>query len=406
MAIDPRYPIVAAAFVIQSIVIGGLFAYGVFFEVLEDELGWSRTLLSACTSLAVFIMGTLAIVAGRLSDRIGPRWVLNVSSVCFGLGYMLMFYMDSPWHLLVLCGLLIGIGLSTHDVVTLSIVAHWFERRRGMMTGVVKVGTAVGQITIPLFAAWLIATYGWRIASVVLGAVATVVLLIATQGLRRKLPGADTSTSTQAASNKHSATAGVTLRTAARTRQFWTLCVSQLLFFPSLITIPVHIVAHGTDLGLETTRAAALLSTIGAASIVGRLAIGGAIDRIGGKRGFLASYVGLIASLLLLCTVSSAWPLFVFAVVYGVAHGGFFTVVSPTVAEFFGMRAHGAIFGVVLFFGTIGGALGPTIAGAVFDRTGSYDFAFWGLAAFACVGLLLVTSLQPLSLRDDGHRNS
>ena len=75
------------------------------------------------------------------------------------------------------------------------------------------------------------------------------------------------------------------------------------------------------------------------------------------------------------------------------AAGGLFTVVSPTVAEMFGMRAHGAIFGVVLFCGTIGGAIGPVVAGRIFDVTGGYDLAFGGLAVLVSLCLLLGLTL-------------
>ncbi|MGI9334969.1 MAG: MFS transporter, partial [Gammaproteobacteria bacterium] len=101
-----RYGVAAAAFVIQGVVIGSLFAYGVFFKSLEAELGWSRTLLSASTSLSFLVMGTLAILGGRLNDRFGPRWVLSASGLCFGLGYGLMYYVNAPWQLFAFYGVL------------------------------------------------------------------------------------------------------------------------------------------------------------------------------------------------------------------------------------------------------------------------------------------------------------
>ncbi len=81
--------------------------------------------------------------------------------------------------------------------------------------------------------------------------------------------------------------------------------------------------------------------------------------------------------------------------IYGLAHGGFFTVVSPALAEYFGIAALGTVFGTVLFFGTLGGSLGPLLAGWMFDSTGSYTLAFGILAALAAVGLGLVISLRP-----------
>jgi len=140
--------------------------------------------------------------------------------------------------------------------------------------------------------------------------------------------------------------------------------------------------------------AATLLSVIGASSIVGRMAMGMFADRIGGKKAFIFCFLPLIASLLALLAIDhTGWLLFVAVCVYGFGHGGLFTVVSPTIAEYFGTRAHGTVFGAVVFFGTIGGASGPILAGRVFDVTGSYAVAFATLAAMAVLGLALVLSL-------------
>jgi MFS family permease len=398
---DQRYFIVAAAFIIQGMIIGSMFAYGVFFKVLEEELGWSRTLLAGSSSLSFVMMGVFAMVGGRLNDRFGPRWVMSISGVLFGLGYALMYFMSAPWQLFVLYGVFIGIGLSTHDVVTLSTVARWFKQRRGIMTGVVKIGTACGQITLPLLATALIAAFGWRVACVILGLAVALIVVLVSQLLRRG-PQPNPPSNSTSKDSRSTATPvehrepGLSFAQAKRTRQFWTLCAAQFMFFPSLVTMPVHIVAHGTDLGMEPVHAAAVLSAIGAISILGRLFVGGAADRIGGRRAMLVCFTMLLSGLIWLHFADSGWMLFVFAALYGFAHGGFFTVVSPTVAEFFGMRAHGAIFGVVLFSGTVSGALGPLTAGAIFDASGSYQMAFSGLALMAFIGLLLTLSLRPL----------
>lgn len=380
---NARFGVVFGACLTQFTVIGLLFSFGLFFKVFETEFGWSRTLLSACSALAFFMMGTLAILGGRLSDRYGPRRVLAVTGLSFGLGYALLSQISAPWHLAALFGTLIALGMGTHDVVTLSTVARWFDARRGVMTAVVKVGTAAGQITVPPLVALLIVWVGWRPAVVVFGAAAAVLLLVAALSMSSPPVRADTPV----------AAPGTPFAEARRSRVFWTLCAVQFLFFPAVVTVPLHLPVHGIDLGMSPAAAATLLSVIGAASILGRLILGRLFDQIGGRMAFVICFSGMIAALAGLAIFSSPWTLFAVVVVYGFSHGALFVVVSPTVAEYFGMRAHGAIFGVVLFCGTTGAAVGPILAGMLFDYTGSYLFAFLTLLLMTACALALVLSL-------------
>jgi MFS family permease len=387
--LDPRYAVVFGACLTQFMVIGLLFSYSLFFKTFEDEFGWSRTTLSTAASLAFFMMGVLAAALGHLGDRFGPRPVLATTGLLTGLGFALISQVTAPWQLFLIFGLFISAGMSTHDVVTLSTVARWFERRRGMMTGVVKTGTAAGQMLMPLAAAFLIADFGWRAATVILGLGAAFFLLIA--ALLMKRPETPTDDTTGANAPAKGLEGG--LRSAMRSRVFWTLCAVQFLFFPTLTTVPLHIPVYGMDLGMAKTTAAALLSTAAGASAVGRLTVGGFSDRIGGKRGYMLCLTPLIVSLISLLVVDQTWVLFAVMAIYGFAHGGLFTIVAPTIAEFFGTRAVGAIFGAVVFFGTTGGAIGPILAGWIFDTTGSYAPAFMTLAVMAAIALALVLSL-------------
>lgn len=384
---DPSYPralIVAGACLLQFTVIGLMFGTGLFVKIFETDFGWSRTLVASASSLTMLMMGVFAIAAGRLNDRYGPRMVLTFSGIIYGIGYILLGQIDTAWELYVVFGLFLAAGMSTHDVVTLSVVARWFEARRGMMTGVVKVGTAFGQISVPPLMAVMIGWLGWREAVVVLGLIAGVILFVA--ALLMRMPA-------QTAGEAAKPQVGLTYSEARSGPIFWRLCVVQFLFFPILTTIPFHIVAHGMDMGLTRELAAVLLSISGGASIAGRLVVGTFTDRIGGRNAYVLCFIPLIAALIGLLFIDLPWMLYAVIGIYGFAHGGLFTVVSPTVAEFFGMRAHGAIFGVVLFSGTVGGGIGPILAGWIFDTTGSYVIAFGTLAGFAAAALVLVLSL-------------
>lgn len=382
---DRRYLVVFGACLTQFTIIGLLFCFGLFVKVFEAEFGWSRTVISSASALAFFMMGTLAMVGGRLNDAYGPRRVLAATGVIYGVGYMLISQVSAPWMLIALFGTLIAAGLATHDVVTLSTIGRWFPRRRGLMSGVAKVGTAAGQMALPPLAATLIVWLGWRDAVTAMGAGAIVLLLIA--ALSMKSPPAATGDAAKAEA------AGSSFAEAKGNRVLWTMCAIQFLFFPALMAVPFHIPVHGQDLGLTPATAATLLSVIGGASVAGRLIVGGAVDKIGGRLAYVVCFVPLIAALAALTMVETATPLFLFMALYGFGHGGLFTVVAPTVGEYFGMKAHGAIFGTVLFFGTIGGSVGPILAGAVFDWTGTYTYAFATLAVMAAIGLTLALTL-------------
>lgn len=391
-----RYLVVAGACLTQFTVIGLLFSFGLFFKVFEAEYGWSRTLMSASSSLSFLMMGLLAMLGGRLSDRYGPARVLAVTGVLYGLGFALLSQVTAPWQLFAICGTFIGLGLSTHDVVTLSTVARWFEGRRGIMTAVVKVGTAAGQVILPPLVALLISGMGWRPAVTVLGLGAAVLLLVAA-GIMSNPP----LRSAQPGRAGSAAADGLSFADARRSRVLWTLCAMQFCFFSALMTVPLHLPIHGMDLGLSAATAAALLSVVGGASVLGRLAVGRLVDVIGGRQAFILCFLALIAGLGGLIVLTAPAALFVTVAVYGFSHGALFVVVSPTVAEYFGMRAHGAIFGTVLFFGTLGGAVGPILTGMAFDRTGSYGPAFLTLTVLAGLALALALSLpRPVARRE------
>lgn len=392
------YNIVAAGFLIQAVSIGAMFTYGVFFKELQQEFGWSRAFISGASSFAFFVMGAGASIAGALNDRIGPRIILTVTGISQGLGYLLMSQMDMSWQIYLFYGLLVGLGFSTHDVITLSTVARWFVKYRGLMSGIVKVGTGAGQFIIPLVAAALIPVYGWRKSYIILGCFVLLVLVTVAQLMKRDprkiglLP--DGNKKDAASGTMHADDGGLSLREALKTWQFRGICLSEFAVFFCIFTVIVHIVPHALDKGIKPAVAASVLSTIGAVSMLGRFVMGAVNDKIGGKRSLIICFLIMISGLILLQFAQSLWIFFLFAFVYGFAHGGLFTIMSPTIAEFFGMGSHGQLFGSVLFVGTIGATIGPILTGYVFDISGTYRAAFLALTIFAVAGLIPILFLR------------
>jgi MFS family permease len=393
------YVIVAACFSIQAIGIGTYASYGVFFNPLIEEFGWSRALISGASSMAFLLMGLLGIVVGRLNDRIGPRKLMTIAGFSFGLGLLLMSRLGAIWQLYLFYGIVFGIGLSSIDVIPMSTTARWFVRKRGIMTGIVKVGTGAGQFAIPLIASMLIMRYGWRTSYLIVGAAVLIILVSVAQLLKRDpsqiglMPDGDAK---KARGKPDGGAEGYSLSEALHTRQFWTICGVSVAIIFCLMSIVVHIVPHAQDIRISATSAASVLAVIGGVSMAGRFFTGIAIDRIGSKRAMICCFGLLIIALLWLQTAQELWMLYLFAIIYGVGHGGFFTAISPIVAEFFGIRSHGVLFGIIAFSGTIGGAIGPVVTGYIFDVTAGYSLAFWLCALMSAFGLALIVSLKPI----------
>ena len=394
--------------VTQMMYLGLFFTFGVLFPEFEKEFGWSRAQISGASSTMFIVMGVLGIAMGRVNDLIGPRILLTASTVVFALGFILMSRMTALWHLYLFYGLLCGLGVAAHDVVVLSTVARWFTRGRGLMSGLVKTGAGIGQLIVPLFAAFFILRHGWRDATMVVGLVALIVMVIAAQVVRRdpKLLGLRPWGEDQKeVANDVTQEAGLDLKQAVRTRQFWLISMAKLADWYCLFTIIIHVVPHGIDQGLEPATAAIVLSVIGGCSILGRLILGAGFDYLGTKRSLLIAFALLFLSVVFLQLLSDPRWLFAFAFVYGIGHGGFFAIASPCVAEYFGTRSHGVIFGIVMFTGSIGGTLGPWLSGWLYDSTGTYDIAFLLVSGFSVFGFLMACGLKPIVALGADHRS-
>jgi MFS family permease len=306
------------------------------------------------------------------------------------------------WELYLYYGIIFGMGLIAIDVIALTTIARWFSHRRGFMTGIVKVGTGAGQFAIPLAASGLILLCGWRWTMAIIGTVVAIILVLLAQFLRRDPSALGLKSRPVNGKSDYPATASAPSRPLSRvfaTVQFWTICLVNLFLVFCLMVIMLHIVPHARDSGIPPIQAAGVLSTIGAVSMLGRFVSGLVIDKRGSKTVMKVCFILLLTDLVWLQFAHRLWMLYLFGVIYGLAHGGFFTAISPLVAEWFGIHSHGTLFGIVVCFGTTGGAVGPLLAGHLFDLSGSYRSTFLILTVLALVAWGLLLSLRPMRSR-------
>ena len=396
------YIVVGVAVLIILFLLGTLHTFGVFFKPISTEFGWTRGAISGAFSLSVIISGLLGIFMGWLNDRVGPRFVLSLCGFLMGLGYLLLSQIGSVWEFYLFYGILLGPGIAGTFVPLSSTVARWFAKRRSMMTGIVTAGEGLGTLLVPPLATLLIHTYEWRVSYLILGATVLVVVVTAAQFLKRD--PSDMGQYVDGESEEEQpevelADTAFSLREAVTIKQFWLVC--SLLFTTGfcMLAIVVHIIPLATDSGISASTAATILAAIGGLGIVGRLVLGGAADRIGIKRVLIMGLVLMSVSLLWLLQSGELWEFYLFAVIFGLSNGGINALWSPLVAELFGLKSHGLIYGVSELGFTIGAAIGPLMTGYIFDSTGAYAVAFLVCAGLGIVATILTGALTPTKKR-------
>jgi len=392
------YVVVMAGFLILVVMYGTLYAFGVFLGPVLREFGWTRATTSGAYSLCFLLSGAVAVAAGRLSDRFGPRAVMSCSGLLLGLGYFLMARMSSVWELYLFYGTIVGVGMAGGIAPTLSTVARWFVSRRGMMTGMTVAGTAMGTLITPGIASQLVSVYDWRTSLTAIG-VGVFILIVGLAQLLvrdpRRMGLLPDGVKSPPAAGSNGPAAGPSLRQVVWTGSFWMLLAIYLCIGLCIQIVIVHVTIHAVGLGFSPGRGASILSMVGVGSFLGRIVGGGVSDRFGNKHTMIGALVLMGGGFIWLWVARELWRLYLFALVFGFTYGEILCMMSLYPAELFGLKSQGAILGMVVFASTVGGSIGPVVAGRIFDITGSYDWAFMICTVATMIGLGLTLCLQP-----------
>ncbi len=357
-----------------------IYSFGVFLKPLTAEFDWDRGALSGALSVSLLLTGLLAIFTGRLSDKYGPRILVTLYGLLAGIGFLLMSQINSLWQVYLILGLLVGIGGSCCFTPVVSTVPRWFAQKAGIAVGVAVTGFGLGGAIWPPFTQWLIDTYDWRQAFVVLGLITLIVVIPLAQFMKHspQRTGLKPYGSNRAIENKQSlspAIEGLSFTQAIKTGRFWVVGVILFGFYFGCSTITAHIVPYVSDIGVSKVVAASILSIVAGTSISGRLSMGLISDKVGGRLALSACLAIAASALVWLLFSKEVWMFYVFAVVFGFAYGGIVPLQAVIGVELFGLSSLGMILGGFFLCATVGAALGPIIAGSIFDVTGSYSLA-------------------------------
>ena len=350
--------VAAATFVSTFTVFGVAYSFGSFFRPMADEFGADRGSIALVFSITTLLYFGLGVVTGRVADRFGPRPVLLVGGVALVLGLIITSRVSSIEVGYVTYGLGVGIGVACGYVPMVATVGGWFDRHRSMAVGLAVAGIGVGTLVVAPLAEELIERHGWRTTYLYLAAAAGLLMLLAAAGAKRPPAFPDQAPVESLVGQLRSSRPFAVLYLAV-------LFVSLGLFVP-FVFMADYVAERGID-----RSGGLVVGVIGLCSVVGRLGLGALASRVQPMVLFYGSLATMAVSYLIWFTAGDRyWQLLVFALVLGVAYGGFIALSPVVAAQLFGTVGLGGVLGALYTAAGLGGFVGPPVAGALIDRVG------------------------------------
>ena len=389
--------IVAVGMISMTFWFGIRTSFSVFYVPLLEEFHWNRGESAGVQSVALLTYTFLAPVVGGLIDRFGPRRVIIPGIFVFSIGLVLSSTLNSLSEFYVFYGIVMGSGITCVGVVSYSaILAHWFEKKRGLASGMAVSGMGFGTFLFVPLSQHLISAYGWRQTFIIQSALALAILLplnffwlrhkphdlgLLPDG-RKEDPSEESVLRPSQAEEK-----AASLGRIMRAKSFWFL-----LLFPSLAVVGIYVVlVHNVrfliDKGISPMTAALIFAVSGGISSFFRIFWGHLSDRIGREKTYALGMTSIslgALSLLLLDMVNARILVYSFMFFFGIGWGVTAPMFMAAAADLFRGRVFGLVYGLVEGMIGIGAALGAWAAGFIFDVTRSYRLAF-GLAILVFV---------------------
>ena len=390
-----------AFFALFSVV--GLAVYGLplYYDFMVRDFGWSRTMVTSGNALSRLVVGPVfGFGAGWIVDRFGPRrlmmaGILMAGVALIGLGAISALWMFYFFYLLNALGYVCG-GPLPNQVL----LSRWFDRTRGKAMGLAYLGIGIGGALVPYLANWLTGHIGWRGSLQTLGVLIMLIALplayLVEERPAESLPEGrhdrNPANSGSVRNQDHGALPSV--RGVLRTPAFYLLAFGSMCSIAAVGGTNQHLKLFlSLDRGYSQGDAARVISLVLACSIAGRLLMGWLADLMPRKFVMLMIYLLVASSIPLLLLSSSQTPIYLFAVVFGIALGGEYLIIPLMAGELFGVTVLGRVLGIVLTADGVAEATAPMLVGYLRDTSGGYSAGFFTLIGAALAGAVAIGML-------------
>ena len=404
--------ILAACFMVTTVASGTMMGFGVFITPMAEDMGWSHSALSFSYALSAMVTGIGVLIVGSFLHTHSVRFIFFLSTLvhCFGI------YMTSTattieafyfWY-----GFVASIGRSAFFLSTTTLITRWFDKRRGLVMGIMMSGNGVGPFIFSPMITWMIFMWDWQTAYVVLSTLMIVCLLASCFFIRNHPyemgltpygghpgPVPVQSRPTSPGASKPVRPGGSLWGNVLRMEGFWAL--SFINFFCCVChSIPlVHVVGFALSAGLSAFAASWVLAIMSISSVVGRIYWGLFADRYGARLALMLTLFMQGALILWLVNAQDPVIFFLYALVWGFGYGGVGTQYGMVSREVFGARLFGPGYAGQNAFAMVGMSVGGFLGGYLFDISHSYVTSW-----LVSVASGLIASLLAMDLMAQGER--
>ena len=414
------YVVITAMF-IAAVTTGARNGFGVFVIPMSEAFDWSRTTISIAAAMGWLVNGVTQPLIGHVFDRYNSRRVILVSLVVAGLATAALSFTFHILFLVFMFSFVLSAAMSGASIGTLGpLLARWFQRKRTTVLGLVVAGSSMGSLLLVPFSAYLVEVTNWRISWAVLGFIIIAVALpLALFFLRSRpsdlglQPDGDPDPAQNAASERRRGLFEVDQWWRSfRSRPIWHLSASYTVCGVTVGLISIHFVPYAQEhVGVSPTTAGIIFGYMMGLNVLGGIGGGMLADRFGRKNVLGAvyfvrfiAYAALVGGLIvvqrdisipLLPGPPGLISLWVFATLAGFSWIASVPVTTSLTADVYGLRALGAISGISFLCHQVGAFASITLAGVVYDNTGSYLIPFMVAGA-----LLLPASISAFTINE------